>query len=67
MAHPLTHLTHGIPTRRPFHPAKIELVCAANAARTRLAVSITRWPTNRFTASNKPHAFKSLLAQPCFC
>src|SRR5882757_1073601 len=22
MAHPLTHLTHGIPTRRPFHPAK---------------------------------------------
>jgi hypothetical protein len=21
MAHPLTHLTHGIPTRRPFHPA----------------------------------------------
>ena len=22
LAHPLTHLTHGIPTRRPFHPAK---------------------------------------------
>jgi len=22
MAHPLTHLTHGISTRRPFHPAK---------------------------------------------
>src|SRR5258705_13338380 len=22
MAHPLTHLTHGIPTRRPFPPAK---------------------------------------------
>src|SRR5882762_5433312 len=22
IAHPLTHLTHGIPTRRPFHPAK---------------------------------------------
>ena len=22
MAHLLTHLTHGIPTRRPFHPAK---------------------------------------------
>jgi hypothetical protein len=21
MAHPLTHLTPGIPTRRPFHPA----------------------------------------------
>jgi carboxyl-terminal processing protease len=26
MAHPLTHLTHGIPTRRPFHPAKLVLV-----------------------------------------
>ena len=22
MARPLTHLTHGISTRRPFHPAK---------------------------------------------
>jgi hypothetical protein len=22
MAHPLTHVTHGIPTRRPFHAAK---------------------------------------------
>jgi hypothetical protein len=39
---------------------------AANAARARLAVSIVRWPTNRFTASDKPHAFKSLLGQPGF-
>jgi hypothetical protein len=29
MAHPLTHLTHGIPTRRPFLLAKtaIVLIC----------------------------------------
>ena len=27
MAHPLTHLTHGIPTRRPFHPAKTASDC----------------------------------------
>jgi hypothetical protein len=26
MAHPLTHLTHGIPTRRPFHLAKTAIV-----------------------------------------
>jgi hypothetical protein len=29
MAHPLTHLTHGIPTRRPFHPAKTASAVAA--------------------------------------
>ena len=27
MARPLTHLTHGIPTRRPFHPAKTASAC----------------------------------------
>ena len=26
MAHPLTHLTHGISTRRPFHPAKTGVI-----------------------------------------
>src|SRR5712671_5512421 len=29
MAHPLTHLTHGISTRRPFHPGK---TCSLNFA-----------------------------------
>jgi hypothetical protein len=29
MAHPLTHLTHGIPTRRPFHPAKTASILKA--------------------------------------
>jgi hypothetical protein len=31
IAHPLTHLTHGIPTRRPFHPAKTAKVSGVNA------------------------------------
>jgi 2,4-dienoyl-CoA reductase-like NADH-dependent reductase (Old Yellow Enzyme family) len=31
MAHPLTHLTHGIPTRRPFHLAKTAIVYFAKA------------------------------------
>jgi hypothetical protein len=30
MAHPLTHLTHGIPTRRPFHPAKTASAIASS-------------------------------------
>jgi hypothetical protein len=36
MAHPLTHLTHGIPTRRPFHPAK-----TASAFKTAKALGVT--------------------------
>ena len=33
MAHPLTHLTHGIPTRRPFHPAKTASAWGVGAPR----------------------------------
>src|SRR5258707_970826 len=36
MAHPLTHLTHGIPTRRPFHPAKRRLSQIAESDRHEL-------------------------------
>jgi hypothetical protein len=30
MAHPLTHLTHGIPTRRPFHPVNMSNISMPN-------------------------------------
>src|SRR5258707_13704731 len=37
MAHLLTHLTDGIPTRRPFHPAKIALLISPRPRSRRLA------------------------------
>ena len=40
MAHPLTHLTHGIPTRRPFHPAKTASERCASPKRESIQVAV---------------------------
>ena len=55
MAHPLTHLTHGFPTRRPFHPAKMASASAeskeADPALRRSLVTSYRADKDGATAS----------------
>ena len=43
MAHPLTHLTHGIPTRRPFHPPRSAGDGGLQSRARLMASSATRW------------------------
>jgi hypothetical protein len=58
MAHPLTHLTHGIPTRRPFHPAKwqapTEPVCMPNLSDSDVSGTPERPPEQAIDLQSDP-------------
>src|SRR5258705_9299357 len=71
MAHPLTHLTHGIPTRRPFHPAKWREKITRKTRSRRLAVAPLHHgaprcdgcATLRTTMKASPHRHNWLLSR----